>query len=219
MNASTGDLFDQAPQELWSEPIVEGAIILRRWACVHESMLLDGLRLLTGSAPFRHMFTPGGHRMSVAMTSCGTVGWVSDQRGYRYDRLDPARNKPWPAMPDSFAELARAAAAAAGFDGFVTDSCLINRYERGTRLSLHQDKNERDFGAPVVSVSLGLPAVFLFGGSARNMRPRRLRLASGDVVVWGGAARKYYHGVEPVGDGDAPATGRCRINLTFRKAL
>jgi len=157
--------------------------------------------------------------MSVALTSCGTVGWVSDRRGYRYDRLDPATGRPWPAMPDSFAGLAGAAAAAAGFDGFVTDSCLINRYQRGTRLSLHQDKNERDFGAPVVSFSLGLPAVFLFGGAERNVRPRRIRLASGDVVVWGAGARKYYHGVEPVGDGDAPATDQCRINLTFRKAL
>jgi alkylated DNA repair protein (DNA oxidative demethylase) len=219
MSGSTGDLFDQAPRQSWPEPIVHGATVLRRWACAREPILLEELRRITDAAPFRHMFTPAGHRMSVAMSSCGAVGWVTDQRGYRYARLDPASGRPWPEMPNSFAILAREAAALAGFDGFAPDSCLINRYEPGTRLSLHQDRNERDFAAPVVSVSLGLPAVFLFGGLERNIRPRRIRLASGDVVVWGGPARKHYHGIEPVAEGDAPATGQCRINLTFRKAL
>jgi alkylated DNA repair protein (DNA oxidative demethylase) len=219
MSAAIGDLFDGHAAASACEPIVAGALLLRKWAEAHESALLEELSHVTAAAPFRHMFTPGGHRMSVAMTSCGAVGWVTDHRGYRYDQIDPLSGRCWPEMPKSFVLLAAAAAQAAGFDAFAPDSCLINRYERGTRLSLHQDKNERDFCAPVVSVSLGLPAVFLFGGIERNVRPRRIRLTSGDVVVWGGPARKYYHGVEPVMDGDAPVTGQCRINLTFRKAL
>jgi alkylated DNA repair protein (DNA oxidative demethylase) len=157
--------------------------------------------------------------MSVAMTNCGRAGWVTDRSGYRYDPLDPVTQRPWPPMPAGFLELAARAASAAGFPGFVPDSCLINRYEPGTRLSLHQDRNERDFGAPIVSVSLGLPAVFLFGGSRRADRARRVRLESGDVVVWGGPARLAFHGVAPLADGDDPLTGNCRINLTLRKAL
>jgi alkylated DNA repair protein (DNA oxidative demethylase) len=143
---------------------------------------------------------------------------VTDRRGYRYDPLDPASGRPWPAMPDLFRDLARRAAAAAGFPGFVPDGCLVNRYEPGARLSLHQDKDERDLAAPIVSVSLGLPASFLFGGARRADRPRRVPLASGDVAVWGGPARLVFHGVETLEDGEHPATGRCRINLTFRKA-
>jgi DNA oxidative demethylase len=165
------------------------------------------------------MTTPGGYVMSVAMTNCGCAGWVTDRRGYRYDFLDPTTGRSWPAMPPLFRDLAERAAAAAGFDGFVPDSCLINRYEPGTRLSLHQDRNERDYAAPIVSVSLGLPAVFLFGGLRRADRARRIRLESGDVVVWGGAARLAFHGVAPVAEDVRALTGRSRINLTFRKAL
>jgi alkylated DNA repair protein (DNA oxidative demethylase) len=157
--------------------------------------------------------------MSVAMTNSGRAGWVTDRSGYRYDAHDPTTGKPWPVMPDIFLSLARRAAAAGGFRGFEPDSCLINRYEPGARLTLHQDKNERDFSAPIVSVSLGLPAVFLFGGLRRNDRPRRLRLESGDIAVWGGPSRLVYHGVAPLADGDDPLTGRCRFNLTLRKAL
>ena len=157
--------------------------------------------------------------MSVAMTSCGEAGWVSDRRGYRYDRNDPVSGHPWPAMPEAFQELAQRAADAAGFAGFVPDSCLINSYVPGARLSLHQDSNERDFAAPIVSVSLGLPAVFLFGGATRRERPRRILLESGDVVVWGGPARLTFHGVAKLEAGEHPLTGARRINLTFRKAL
>jgi alkylated DNA repair protein (DNA oxidative demethylase) len=156
--------------------------------------------------------------MSVAMTNCGAAGWVTDRTGYRYDRHDPESGRRWPAMPDVFAELAAQAAARAGFDGFAPDACLVNRYEPGTRLSLHQDKNERDFTAPIVSVSLGLPAVFLFGGLHRAETPRRVPLAHGDVVVWGGPARLRYHGVMPLETGQHPLMGGHRINLTFRKA-
>jgi alkylated DNA repair protein (DNA oxidative demethylase) len=157
--------------------------------------------------------------MSVAMTNCGSVGWVSDRKGYRYDPTDPESSKPWPAMPPEFFNLAANAAAAAGFPDFIPDACLVNRYEPGTRLSLHQDRDERDFNAPIVSVSLGLPAVFLFGSLRRSDRPRRIRLTSGDVAVWGGPARLSYHGIAPLADGEHPLTGRRRINLTFRKAL
>lgn len=157
--------------------------------------------------------------MSVAMTNCGRVGWVTDGKGYRYDAIDPLSGKRWPSMPPVFLQLAERAAAAAGFSAFEPDSCLINRYEPGARLSLHQDRNEHGFDAPIVSVSLGLPAIFLFGGLVRNERPRRLRLENGDVVVWGGPARLAFHGVEPLADGNHPLTGRCRLNLTFRRAL
>jgi len=157
--------------------------------------------------------------MSVAMTNCGAAGWVTDRSGYRYDARDPLTGKPWPAMPGIFSDLARRAAAAGGFGDFEPDACLINRYEPGARLTMHQDKNERDYTAPIVSVSLGLPAVFLFGGLRRKDRPQRMRLESGDVAVWGGPTRLAYHGVAPLADGDNPLTGRCRYNLTFRTAL
>jgi alkylated DNA repair protein (DNA oxidative demethylase) len=164
------------------------------------------------------MHTPGGFRMSVAMSSCGTLGWVTDQHGYRYTRINPENNQPWPAMPTSFLQLAHAAALAAGFNDFVPDACLINRYEPGARMSLHQDKNERDFSQPIVSVSLGLPAVFLFGGLQRSDKTVRVPLAHGDVVVWGGPSRLRFHGVLPLKAGQHPLLGEQRINLTFRKA-
>ena len=165
------------------------------------------------------MVTPGGARMSVAMTNCGQVGWVSDRRGYRYDGIDPDSGRPWPPMPGRLQRLAVRTAAMAGFAGFEPDACLINRYAPGTRLSLHQDRNERDLLAPVVSVSLGLPAVFLFGGLRRADPVQRIALLHGDVVVWGGRQRLAFHGVTPLADGEHALTGRCRINLTFRKAL
>lgn len=163
------------------------------------------------------MLTPAGRRMSVAMTSCGAVGWVSDRHGYRYEPLDPETRTGWPPIPEVFADLAARAASRCGFGGFAPDTCLINRYEPGAKLSLHVDRDERDFSAPIVSVSLGLPAVFLFGGLQRSDPTDRLPLFSGDVVVWGGPSRLRYHGVLPLDDGDHPLTGRCRINLTFRK--
>jgi len=170
-------------------------------------------------SPLRHMVTPGGQRMSVAMTNCGDAGWVSDRGGYRYTRIDPTSDRPWPAMPPSLRRLAQGAAAAVGFDGFEPDACLINYYAPGTRLTLHQDRNERDLAAPVVSVSLGLTATFLFGGLNRRDPTQRIQLHHGDVVVWGGAQRLAFHGIAQLRDGEHPVTGRCRINLTFRRAL
>ena len=193
-------------------------MLLRGLVSPIEGDLIADLRDIVAQAPFRRMFTPGGHQMSVAMTNCGDLGWVTDRTGYRYDGNDPETGKPWPAMPASFRDLAGRASAAAGFEAFSPDACLINRYQPGARMSLHQDKDEEDFGAPIVSVSLGLPATFLFGGLKRRDKPRRFRLQHGDVVVWGGPARLVYHGVAPLADGAHALLGRQRINLTFRKA-
>lgn len=211
--AAIGDLLTAG-----TEPLGDGAVLLRGFAA-NAAALFAEVSAIVDAAPFRHMQTPGGFRMSVAMTNCGTAGWVTDRKGYRYDPIDPETGLPWPAMPAAFTDLAARAAAEAGFRGFVPDSCLINRYEPGARLSLHQDRNERDFSEPIVSVSLGLPATFLFGGLRRADRPRRVRLESGDVVVWGGPARLNFHGVDTLAEGENSLTGRCRINLTFRKAF
>ena len=215
-DTSTANLFSSEYPSI--EPLAEGAVILRGFALDASTDLMRDLQEILKIAPFRHMVTPRGFRMSVGMTNCGPVGWVSDQRGYRYDPLDPTTGNPWPAMPESFKRLATDAAREAGYN-FEPDACLINRYEPGTRLSLHQDRDERDFNAPIVSVSLGLPAVFLFGSTRRKGPVARTRLESGDVVVWGGPARLAFHGIATLADGDHPLTGRCRINLTFRKAL
>jgi DNA oxidative demethylase len=215
----TKDLFEGvAPTGLEREPMAEGAVLLRGFVKPVEGEVLGALREIVSDAPFRHMLTPGGHRMSVAMTNCGNAGWVTDRSGYRYDGLDPESGKPWPAMPPVLRQLAGEAATLAGFNDFAPDACLINRYEPGARMSLHQDRDERDFGAPIVSVSLGLPAVFLFGGLKRTDKPRRYRLEHSDVVVWGGPARLVFHGVAPLADGEHVALGRQRLNLTFRKA-
>ncbi len=196
-----------------------GALLLRGFCVEIARELLAGLDRVTAAAPFRHMVTPGGFAMSVAMTNCGAAGWVTDRKGYRYAAADPESGKPWPPLPPAIADLGTRAAAAAGFDGFAADSCLVNRYAPGTKLSLHQDRNERDFAAPIVSVSLGLPATFLFGGERRADPQQRISLAHGDVVVWGGSSRLVFHGVAKLKDGDHPLTGPWRYNLTLRKAL
>jgi DNA oxidative demethylase len=212
------DLFADIPDVRPSqEAMAERAVLLRGFAKSFEGDLIADLRDIVAQAPFRHMVTPGGHQMSVAMTNCGSVGWVTDRTGYRYDGADPESGKPWPAMPPSFRALAGQAAAEAGFDGFCPEACLINRYEPGARMSLHQDKDETDFAAPIVSVSLGLPAIFLFGGLKRSDRPRRFRVEHGDIAVWGGPTRLAFHGVAPLADGEHAVMGRQRINLTFRK--
>jgi alkylated DNA repair protein (DNA oxidative demethylase) len=215
----TADLFAGVPDvRPPQESIAEGAVLLRRFALSFGDDLIAALREIVAQAPFRRMHTPGGHQMSVAMTNCGDYGWVTDRTGYRYDPNDPERGMPWPAMPPSFRALAKQAAAEIGFDGFAPEVCLINRYVPGARMSLHQDKDELDLGAPIVSVSLGLPAIFLFGGMKRSDKTQRFRLEHGDVAVWGGPTRLAFHGVAPLADGEHPVTGRQRINLTFRKA-
>jgi alkylated DNA repair protein (DNA oxidative demethylase) len=212
-------LFDDAPTPYAApEVIAPGAVLLRGFACDVDEALLQAVEAISAAAPLRHLVTPGGYTMSVAMSNCGALGWVSDRSGYRYDANDPVSGKPWPPMPACFAELALRAAAEAGFENFQPDACLINRYEPGARLSLHQDKDEGNMEAPIVSVSLGLPAVFLFGGLNRNDRPARYRLQHGDVAVWGGPSRLAYHGVAPLAKGEHGRLGGQRINLTFRCA-
>ena len=196
-----------------------GAVVLRGFAVPQEASLLAALNEVVALAPFRYMLTPGGHSMSVGMTNCGALGWVTDRTGYRYSALDPESGQPWPPMPEPFLALAKAAATEAGFPAFVPDACLINRYEPGAKLSLHQDKDEQDLSQPIVSVSLGLPAIFLFGGMKRADKQQHVPLTHGDVVVWGGATRLSYHGVLSLEEGDHPLVGRYRLNLTLRKAV
>jgi alkylated DNA repair protein (DNA oxidative demethylase) len=215
----TADLFESVADILPArEAMAEGAVLLRGFARPVEAGVLAALRDIEAEAPFRRMFTPGGHQMSVAMTSCGCYGWVTDRSGYRYDGADPESGKAWPVMPAVFRHLAENAAREAGFAGFAPDACLINRYGPGAKMSLHQDRDEKDFAAPIVSVSLGLPAIFLFGGAKRSDKPQRYRLEHGDVVVWGGPSRLFFHGIAPLADGEHALLGRRRINLTFRRA-
>lgn len=214
------DLFTSVePSDSSREIMAEGAVLLRGAALPFERDILAALQDITALSPFRHMVTPGGYTMSVAMTNCGDAGWVTDRTGYRYDRVDPETGQPWPPMPASFFALATTAAIEAGYPQFRPDACLINRYEPGARLSLHQDKNERDFGSPIVSVSLGLPATFQFGGLKRSDPVKKFALRHGDVAVWGGPSRLYFHGVPELKDGQHDTVGRMRINLTFRGAL
>lgn len=215
----SGDLFDGSrPSSVSARPLAPGTILLRAFASDETGRVLEAVRSIEAAAPFRHMVTPGGFRMSVAMTNSG-IGWVTDRCGYRYDAVDPETGTPWPTIPSVLSVLASHAAEVAGFHGFAPDACLINRYEPGAKMSLHQDKNERDFRQPIVSVSLGLPVMFLWGGERRSDRPRRIPLESGDVVVWGGPSRLVFHGVDKLPDGTHPLTGPCRYNLTFRRAL
>lgn len=209
------DLLPALPQQ---EHLAEGAVLLRGQALDAEQALLSDLAQITEQAPFRHMITPGGFTMSVGMSNCGPLGWVSDRSGYRYSPVDPLSNRNWPPMPRSFLQLAQTAAAKAGYADFLPDACLINRYEPKNKLSLHQDKDEKSPVHPIVSVSLGLPATFQFGGLKRTDPVLKYALNHGDVVVWGGVSRLCYHGITPLKDGEHPLLGRCRINLTFRKA-
>lgn len=210
-------LFDDQTTRPAFERLAEGAVLLRGFAAGQSPALLQHVAAIAGLSPFRHMVTPGGYTMSVAMTNCGRVGWVSDAAGYRYDPIDPQTSAPWPPFPEAFLQLANGAAESAGFPGYAPDACLINRYAVGAKLSLHQDRDEQDRWAPIVSVSLGLPATFLWGGKRRADPVRRLLLESGDVAVWGGPARFIYHGIAPLKAGQDPLTGAARINLTFRK--
>lgn len=211
-------LFDDSSLAGAREALGAQAVVLRGFALPYLDSVLPALSLIENQAPFRQMVTPGGYTMSVALTNCGALGWTSDERGYRYSRRDPQTGQLWPDMPESFLRLAQLAAAEAGFKNFQPDACLINRYLPGARLSLHQDKNEKDFSQPIVSVSLGNPAVFLFGGLTRQDKASRTPLFHGDVVVWGGEDRLRYHGVLALKEADHLLMGRQRINFTFRKA-
>lgn len=211
------DLGSSASQDLIVS-LVPGASLLRGFALSRMVSMLAEINDVTVHAPFRHMSTTRGCRMSVSMSNCGMFGWISDRRGYRYERSDPLTERPWPPLPDTFVELAQRAAHVAGFPRFKPDACLINRYEPGARMGLHQDRNECDFDAPIVSVSLGLPATFLFGGASRADKPQRVPLRHGDVLVWGGPSRLFHHGVAPLAEGSHALLGRQRVNLTLRCA-
>jgi len=200
------------------ENLADGAVLLRGFALANDKDIINALGRVAEEAPFRHMTTPGGFRMSVAMTNCGAFGWVTDRRGYRYSPVDPETDRPWLQMPVALRNLAETAAQEAGYPAFSPDACLINRYEPGAKMSLHQDKDEKDFTNPIVSVSLGLSATFQFGGLQRNDPVRKFVLHHGDVVVWGGPSRLFYHGILALKDGEHPQLGRYRYNLTFRKA-
>lgn len=210
------DLF--ADSDPWEEPLAPGAVILRRFALAHAEALFQAIETVADISPFRHMVTPGGYTMSVAMTNCGNLGWTTNDRGYLYSPVDPLTRQPWPLIPEAFSALCHDSAVAAGYPHFQPDACLINRYAPGAKLSLHQDKDEPDLRAPIVSVSLGLPAVFQFGGLLRNDPLKRLMLEHGDVVVWGGESRLFYHGIQPLKPGIHPLAGEYRYNLTFRQA-
>lgn len=200
------------------EKLGEQAFVLRGFALSVAEALLAEVRNVESISPLRHMETPGGFKMSVATTNCGTLGWISDRRGYKYAAIDPITHNPWPSMPDVFLTLATSAAREAGFNSFVPNACLINQYIPGTKLSLHQDKDERDFSQPIVSVSLGVPATFQFGGFERTAAKSKVPLFHGDVVVWGGVDRLRYHGILPLKRNDHALLGEKRINLTFRWA-
>ncbi|WP_197325296.1 DNA oxidative demethylase AlkB [Ralstonia solanacearum] len=216
---TTRDLFaDHAPVDERRIALGEAAFVLRGFALAEAPALLAAVDAIAVQAPLRHMVTPGGFEMSVALTNCGALGWTTDRRGYRYAARDPQTDRPWPPLPECFLRLAREAAAEADFPGFVPDACLINRYVPGARLSLHQDKDEQDYGAPIVSVSLGIPAMFLWGGHRRTDKTQRVPLLHGDVVVWGGPDRLRYHGVLPLKEAEHPLLGAQRINLTLRRA-
>jgi DNA oxidative demethylase len=215
----TLDLFGQYPTEQPDrEIIIPGAILLRHFVQVFADGLLNDLDSILAQAPCRQMITPGGRQMSAAITNCGDFGWVSDSKGYRYTHVNPATQAPWPVMPEAFRQIAELAAESAGYASFAPDVCLINRYLPGAKMGLHQDKDERDFSQPIVSVSLGIPAVFVFGGLKRNDPCQRIYLGHNDVVVWGGAARLCYHAIQAIKDNTHPVMGKQRINLTFRKS-
>lgn len=211
------DLFTAAPASA-PQWLGQQVALLPGFALDRVELLLPALRQIVLAAPFRNMITPGGRTIAVRVTNCGELGWISDQRGYRYSPVDPLSGQPWPALPPVFSDLARAAAQAAGFADFIPDACLINSYLPGNRLTLHQDRNERDFSQPIVSVSLGLPATFLLGGHERADRTQKVGLQHGDVLVWGGEDRLRFHGILPLKDGSHPVLGARRINFTLRKA-
>lgn len=213
------DLFSHSPKSTSPVEILPEVILLPAMAVSQSRYLWQAIQQVDEKSPLRHMRTPGGHQMSAAITNCGDVGWCTDETGYRYSAIDPLTEQPWPEMPADLKHLATEAADRAGYVGFVPDVCLINRYRVGAKMGLHQDRDEQDFSQPIVSVSLGLPVIFQFGGPRRRDPLKRILLEHGDVIVWGGDKRRYYHGVLSLKEGEHPITGAYRYNLTFRKAL
>jgi len=213
------DLFDLSNNgETWIESITDDAVVLRQFLVSRSDELADAIKTIEQQAPFRHMKTAGGFTMSAAITGCGDYGWISDRRGYRYSKVDPVTEQPWPEMPKILYEVGQQCASEAGYNNYQPDACLINRYVPGSKMSLHQDKDEKDFTAPIVSISLGVPATFLFGGPQRSDKTIKVPVTHGDVVVWGGKSRLFFHGVSPIKQAYHPFWGDNRINITFRVA-
>jgi alkylated DNA repair protein (DNA oxidative demethylase) len=223
------DLFESDTPII--QPVLPDVWLLKNYVALNETSILQDLASVIKQAPLRNMLTPMGFAMSAAMTNCGDLGWLSDRKGYRYDAINPINNLAWPKMPESFLALAKQAATLAGFSDFLPDACLINQYKIGASMGLHQDKNEMDFTQPIVSVSLGLPAIFLFGGAQRRDKPLKVPLQHGDVLVWGNKARLNFHGILAVKsnqnsnlnsvahtDLNHAYLNQHRVNLTFRKA-
>jgi DNA oxidative demethylase len=201
------DLFLYAPQQLQDD-----FFLLKRF--VESERLSQDIKHVINQAPLRKLTVPGGKTMSVAMTNCGSVGWISDALSYRYSPTDPTTNLAWPTMPSSFLEIAKKASSLVGFDHFTPDACLINQYSSGAGMGLHQDRDERDLSQPIVSVSIGDSCKFIVGGTQRKDPQRSFTLSDGDVLVWGGRSRLVFHGVRPMPRLD----GVLRFNLTLRKA-
>lgn len=216
MSDRTADLFATSAPGI--EALAADAVVLRAFALATADALWQHVLAVAARSPWRHMITPGGKPMAVETTNCGHLGWISDRRGYRYEAVDPLTGQAWPALPADIAQLAATASQAAGLPPLVPDACLINRYFAGVGMGLHQDRDEQDLSAPIVSVSLGLPARFRFGGPQRGGPTRSVLLHHGDVVAWGGISRLAFHAITPLRPGHHPLTGSCRVNLTLRKA-
>ena len=213
------DLFDLSNNgESWIETITDDAVVLRQYLVNRSDELAEAIKTIEAKAPFRHMKTAGGFTMSAAITGCGDYGWISDRQGYRYSKVDPVTAQPWPEMPEVLKTIGKECARKAGYSDYNPDACLINRYSPGAKMSLHQDKDERDFTAPIVSISLGVPATFLFGGQQRADKTIKVPVMHGDVVVWGGTSRLFFHGVSTIKSAYHPFWGESRINITFRVA-
>lgn len=211
------DLFSSSEDSGGRHEIAEDAYLLPGYATSQAIELCSAIDTVLLQSPLRHYQTRMG-LMSVGMSCCGALGWVADTRGYRYSALDPNNGQPWPGLPDSIRNLAQSAASDCGFDGFEPDACLINEYQLGAKMGLHQDRDERDMRWPIVSISLGMTAQFQFGGATRRAPVHRFDLVHGDVLVWGGRTRLNFHGVAPLDGSPHPLLGARRWNLTLRRA-
>lgn len=212
------DLF---PETLRDPDLAEG-LFLHRGAITpdDQTILVRDIAQVADFAPFRHPRTPGGHPTSAAMTNAGQAGWWSDRQGYRYLIHQPDSDRPWPSMPASFHAAVEVGTRGTPWPDFSPDACLINFYGAAAKMGLHQDKDERDFTQPIVTVSLGDAADFLVGGFARTDKTAVVRLHSGDVLVMGGPSRMRFHGVRRIHTGTSPLSAlHGRYSLTFRKAF
>ncbi|THJ30850.1 DNA oxidative demethylase AlkB [Lampropedia aestuarii] len=211
------DLFADSPEE---QRVALGpqAVVLRQKASPLAAELVARIEDVLQHSPLYQMATPGGKPLSVRTTSCGTHGWSSDPTGYSYVRHHPLTDQAWPEIPAAWSALATEAAQEAGFAQFAPDTCLINQYGLDSKMALHQDRSEQDLRQPVVSISLGMSALFLWGGMQRSDKPAHVLLHHGDMVVWGGVDRLRFHGIKHLTGAPHPQLGAMRYNLTLRRA-